>query len=361
MNDPSKHTLPTRFGFLLLDEFTLISTSCAIEALRMANRICGEPVYTWKLISMDGRSVQASDGISVKVDVAMDDPTLLNSMDAVFVCGGLEVRDKIQPPLLRWLQKADRKGLGLGATCTGSFVLASAGLLDGCRCSIHWENMASLAEEFTRVQVSRSIYSIDGRRYTSAGGTSPIDMMMYFIGRQCGSEVCAAVAEQFLRERIRPADDEQRIPLRHRLGQRSKKLVVAAELMEANIREPISQHELATYVGVSERQLQRLFQRYLGCSPTRYYLQTRLRRARDLLRQTSLNILEVATLSGFSSASHFGRRYREYFGCPPTMERQRATILPAGEAMRGSAMEVAGQAVTEIEPEEPSELSADGS
>ena len=166
-----------------------------------------------------------------------------------------------------------RKGIALGAICTGSQLLAEAGLLEGYRCSIHWENLAAVSDLFPGVTVSRSVFTIDRNRYTSSGGTAPVDMMLHIIRAQCGAEVSAGVADQFIYERIRQPDDQQRIPLKHVVGNQSGKLVTAVELMEANIKEPISQEDLASYVGLSRRQLQRLFQRYLFCAPSRYYLQ----------------------------------------------------------------------------------------
>jgi transcriptional regulator GlxA family with amidase domain len=147
-------------------------------------------------------------------------------------------------------------------------------------------------------------------------------MMLHIIKAQCGSAVSAGVADQFIYERIRQADDQQRIPLKHVVGNQSDKLVTAVELMEANIREPISQEDLASYIGLSRRQLQRLFQRYLYCAPSRYYLQLRLQRARELLRQTSLSLVEISSLCGFVSTSHFSKSYKEYFGHSPSGERR---------------------------------------
>jgi transcriptional regulator GlxA family with amidase domain len=224
--------------------------------------------------------------------------------------------------VLRWLKKAAGAGLQLGSTCTGSYVLAKAGLLDGYRCSIHWENIASLTDMFPNVQVRRSIYTIDRDRMTSSGGTTPIDMMLYLVRRQCGPEITAGVAEQFVYERVRNPDDLQRVPLRHFVGMQSMKLVTAVELMEANVREPISQTELADYVDLSRRQLQRLFQKYLLCTPSRYYLQLRLQRARELLLQTDLSLVEIAAQTGFVSNSHFSKSYKELYGYSPSSERR---------------------------------------
>jgi transcriptional regulator GlxA family with amidase domain len=320
--DRATQRLPTRFGFLLIDDFTLISMSSAIETLRMANRLSGEDIYAWKTISESGEGVCASDGLCINADCGIDDPDVLRDIDAIIVCGGRRVETRTTEPVLRWLKKASNAGLQLGSTCTGSYVLAKAGLLDGYRCSIHWENIASLTDMFPRVQVRRSIYTIDRDRLTSSGGTTPIDMMLYLVRRHCGPEVTAGVAEQFVYERVRNPDDLQRIPLRHFVGKQSMKLVTAVELMEANIREPISQIELADYVDLSRRQLQRLFQKYLLCTPSRYYLQLRLQRARELLLQTDLSLVEIGAQTGFVSNSHFSKSYKEFYGYSPSSERR---------------------------------------
>lgn len=314
--------LPTRFAFLLLNDFTLISLSSAVEPLRMANRICDEAVYSWKTISETGQSVSASDGLSIGVDHSIDDAGLLNQFDVIIVCTGRRVERNTSSEVLKWLREVNHAKIGLGAICTGSYVLAEAGLLDGIRCSIHWENMAAVADLHPDVVVSRNVFTIEDNRYTSSGGTTPIDMMLHIISQQCGAEVSAGVAEQFIYERIRRSDDHQRIPLKHVVGNQSGKLVVAVELMEANIREPISQQDLADYVGLSTRQLQRLFQRYLLCTPSRYYLQLRLQRARELLRQTSLSVVEISVDTGFVSTSHFSKSYKELYGHSPSVERQ---------------------------------------
>ncbi len=324
MNVRASPKLPTRFGFFLVDDFTLISMSSAIETLRMANRLKGEDIYRWQTISETGASVRASDGLCIHADCSIDDDAVFQVNDAIIVCGGRRVEQRATEPVLRWLRKAATAGLQLGATCTGSYLLAKAGLLDGYRCSIHWENIASLTDTFPKVQVRRSIYTIDRDRITSSGGTTPIDMMLNLVRRQCGPEVSAGVAEQFVYERVRNPDDLQRIPLRHFVGKQSMKLVTAVELMEANIKEPISQVELADYVDLSRRQLQRLFQKYLLCTPSRYYLQLRLQRARELLVQTDLSLVEIASQTGFVSNSHFSKSYKEFYGYSPSGERRGA-------------------------------------
>ena len=328
MSSVAAKSLPTRFGFVLVQDFTLISMSSAVETLRMANRISKDEVYQWRTVSEDGRAVSASNGLSVNVDDSVESDDLLRQVDAVIVCGGRRIEDHITEPLLRFLRRAAQSGIDLGAACTGSYVLAKAGLLDGYRCSVHWENIAAMTNAFPNVRITRGIYTIDRNRYTSSGGTAPIDMMLYFVRHQCGAEVSAGVADQFIYERVRNTEDLQRVPLRHFVGKQSSKLIVAVELMEANIREPISQVDLAAYVDLSRRQLQRLFQNYLLCTPARYYRQLRLQRARDLLHQTDLNLVEVAAQTGFVSTSHFSKSYKEHYGYSPSAERRQNMLVP---------------------------------
>lgn len=294
----------------------------------MANRLMKADVYSWKAISEHGGAVRASSGLAVSTDCGIGDEHALSDIDAVVVCGGQRIEANTTEPLLRWLRKVAHLGLGLGSTCTGSYLLARAGLLDGYRCSVHWENIAALTDMFPKVQVRRRLFTIDRDRYTSSGGTAPIDMMLYFVRQHCGSEISAGVADQFVYERIRDPHDLQRVPLRHYLGKQSTKLIDAVEFMEANVREPISQVELASLVGLSRRQLQRLFQKHLLCTPSRYYLQIRLQRARELLRQTNLSLVDISEQAGFVSNSHFSKSYKEFYGHAPSMERRR----PSGPA-----------------------------
>jgi transcriptional regulator GlxA family with amidase domain len=323
MTAAAENTLVTRFGFLLVNDFTLISMSSAIEPLRMANRISTQDVYRWKTLSETGGPVTASDGLSVNVDCGIDDPDALSGVDVLVVCGGWNIEQNTSESVVRWLRSIGNKDIGFGSTCTGSYVLAEAGLLDGYRCSVHWENMGPMTDLFPKAHVSRSVYTIDRNRYTCSGGTSPVDMMLHLIKRKCGPEVSAGVAEQFIYERIRRSGEKQRVPLKHMVGNQSEKLIVAVELMEANIKEPISQVDIASYTGVSRRQLQRLFERYLKCTPSRYYSQIRLARARELLHQTSMSLVEISSLTGFVSSSHFSKSYKEHFGHSPSAERKR--------------------------------------
>jgi len=308
------------YGFLLVPQFTMLAFSCAIEPLRMANYLAGYELYRWSTLTLSGDAVQASNGMSVMPDSALVDR--LQELHTLFVCGGVKIEQNTNRELINTLRKLGNRKINLGALCTGTYALAQAGLLNGYRCTIHWENLASLRENFPQLIISNELFEIDRNRVTCSGGTAPLDMILQLISRQQNHELASAISEAFTCERIRGRHDRQRIPLRLRLGTSQPKLVEAVSLMEANIEEPMSPDELARHIGLSRRQLERLFQKYLNCVPTRYYLELRLHRARQLLLQTSMSIVDVAFACGFVSAPHFSKCYRDHFGIPPRDERR---------------------------------------
>lgn len=312
-------TQPIRLGFLLVPRYSMIAFSSAIEPLRMANRLTGKELYQWKTYTVDGAAVEASNGLEIRPDGPISEARELNTL---FVCAGVDVEGACDRSTLSWIKKMGQQRINFGGLCTGAHLLARAGLLDGYRSTIHWENIASMREAFPRVAVSYELFEIDRDRYTSAGGTAPLDMMLNLITQQVGSDTATAISEAFACERIRGRHDRQRIPLQLRLGTSQPKLIETVSIMESNIEEPISLDELARHVGVSRRQLERLFQKHLHCVPTRYYLELRLARARQLLLQTSISIVDVAFACGFVSAPHFSKCYRDYYGIPPREERR---------------------------------------
>lgn len=306
-----------RIGFLLLNNFTMIALASAVEPLRMANQLSGKELYDWYTVSEDGGAIKASDGINIVPDCAIDN---VPELDALIVVGGVDITRSYSRTQVAWLKTLARKEVLLGGVCTGPYLLAEAGLLDGYDCSAHWECIASLQEAYPKVHCTNHLFVIDRDRMTCSGGNVPMDMMLHMIKRDFGYQLTASISEMFICDRVRNETDYQRIPLRHVLGTAQPKLVEAITLMEANIEETIELEELAS-VGLSRRQLERLFQKYLQCSPSKYYLKLRLFRARQLLKQTSLSIIEIATACGFVSSSHFSKCYRVHIGIPPREER----------------------------------------
>lgn len=310
--------LPQRIGFLLVPNFSMIAFTSGAEPLRLANRVADRALYSWSLFSVDGRPVRASNGIAVEVD---GDLEAAGNLSTIVVCSGIEVHRFQDKQLFSWLRRMDRKGADIGALCTASHLLARAGLLDGHRCTIHWENLAGFIEDFPDIEVTSELFEIDRNRFSCSGGTAAIDMMLNVISVQHGHELAASVADQFLHERIRDQRDHQRMSLPARLGVRHPKLLAVIDQMEQNLEEPQSRSELAQGAGLSTRQLERLFRKYLNRSPARYYLELRLNKARLLLLQTNMSVIDVALACGFVSASHFSKCYRDFFGRTPRKER----------------------------------------
>lgn len=314
----SPRKLPQRFGWVLVPNYSLIAMVTALEPLRLANRAAGTDLYEWQLLTIDGKPVSSSNGLSQSPVRALDEA---EDLDTVVVCGGVDVHHHEDKHLLAWLRRMDRMGADIGGLCTGGHVLASAGLLSGYRCTIHWENLDSFNEDFPDIEVSAQLFEIDGTRFTCAGGTAAADMMLQMIAMQHGHELAGEVAEQIIHERIREHGEHQRMSLPARIGVRHPKLLQIIERMQHNLEEPLSRSDLAREAGLSTRQLERLFRKYLSRSPARYYLELRLHKARLLLLQTNMSVMNAALACGFVSASHFTKCYRSYFGRTPYRER----------------------------------------
>ncbi len=309
----------TRVGFLVLSEFTMISFSSAIEVLRMANHASGKPLYSWSVITPDGQPVYASNGLAPTPISTYEDA---KPIDLLFVCGGTNVTRFVDDGILALLRRIAQDKIILGSLCTGSYALVKAGLLNGYRAAIHWENLSALREAHTKVDFVEELFVIDRDRITCTGGTAPMDMMLAVVRERCGKTLVAEISEQFIVERVRDSQYRQHIPLAARMGCNHKALVDVAALMEANIEEPLSLEELSHLAGLSQRHLQRMFREALHVTPSHYYLDLRLRRARELLLQTEMSITSITVACGFQSACHFSKCYRALFGKPPSSERR---------------------------------------
>jgi len=315
MSDQAK---PVRFVFVLLENFTMLSFASAVDSLRIANRMAGRDLYAWRVIGEGGDLVRCSAGSAFKLDGDLDD---LSWADKIFVCGGINIHTSTTKRVLGWLRREARKGLTVAGLCTAAYTLARAGLMGGKRATIHWENQDSFQEEFPEVDLTKSVFVVDGNRMTTAGGTSSIDLMLKLIAQDHGDDLANSVADQLIYASIRTDQDVQRLSVPTRIGVRHPKLSQVIQMMENNIEEPISPSTLAQDVGMSTRQLERLFRRYLNRSPKRYYMELRLQKARNLLMQTDMSVINVALACGFASPSHFSKCYRVHYNTTPYRER----------------------------------------
>lgn len=309
---------PRRFVFVLMKDFTMLCFAAAVESLRIANRTAGKELYTWKIVAEGGEDAVCSNGCAFHVN---DDLFELERDDTVMLCGGIDVQKATTKRTLNWLRREARRGVTIAGLCTAGFTMAKAGLLDGKKATIHWENQDSFAEEFDEVELTKSVFVVDGNRITTAGGTASIDLMIKLIANHHGEDLANAVADILIYSSIRTDQDTQRLSIPTRIGVRHPKLSRVIQMMEQNIEEPISPAILAKDVGMSTRQLERLFRRYLSRSPKRYYMELRLQKARNLLMQTDMTVINVALACGFASPSHFSKCYRSHYDTTPYRER----------------------------------------
>lgn len=316
-----------RIAFLLLPDFPQICLAAAIEPLFIANWLNGTALYRWESLSLDGKPVRASNGTSVAVDDAISEDV---QFDALFLLASFDVKRQTENRKLRaWLRRVARHGAAIGAIETGAELLAAAGLLGDQPVAIHWDNLEGFQESHGNAHALRQLYTMMPGRLTCAGGSAVFDMMLTWIARQHGDVLAAEIAGHLLLDRIRAPEEPQPLPGAERKIVADPGLRQALALMEQTIEEPLPCPVIARRVGLSLRQLQRLFERELGSSPARHYMQIRLSRAHALLQQTDLAVTEIAMSAGFGSLEHFSRAYRARFGLAPSRDRRQIVSAPA--------------------------------
>jgi len=311
---------PQHFVFLLVENHTHLTLACATEPLRIANMISGAELYSWSYASEDGVSVRASNGSVTLVQHAFGD---LPRCDRLFVIPGLGVAGFITPALLASLRKARTTSARVGALCSGAWVLAEAGFLDGMQAAIHWEYHDAFVERFPEVSLVRSVFVADEKHVTASGGTATADLMLHLIDQDHGYDLSVAVSDMMVYAGARESSVDQRISLQSRVGIRNPHVARAIEIMRGALEDPVPPVHIAQELGISVRQLERLFGRYFNTSPSRYYMELRMDRARNLLLQTEMSVSEIAVASGFQSVGHFTRLYRKFFGTTPSAQRGR--------------------------------------
>ena len=320
---PSAHPEPgragtQRYGFLLVPNFSLIALSSAVDPLRLSNMALGRTVFDYVTIGLAQEPVMSSDGISV---LPSEELGRSSQFDAVFVVGPNPIPRRGDGEIVRWLRQLAARGIVLGGIDTGSYYLAKAGLLNGYRCTIHWEDRETLLEEFPQLHVSRRLFEVDRDRFTCSGGVSPLEMMTFILRQAPGSRELAQQVSDLLVAHQRSQDETQSLPLRYRYANIPSVVLDALELMENNVEEPLTPGEIADYLDISRRQLERLFQDHLQISPARKYLEIRLAKGRLSVLRTTRRIDEIALSCGFLTPAHFITKYRELYGKTPHSER----------------------------------------
>jgi AraC family carnitine catabolism transcriptional activator len=299
-----------------MPDFSSFDLGVAIEVLSTANEIIGHNAFRWRLVCEPGQNVSSS-GMAVVADHGL--PTLRNG-DRVVVCGGRARIPAASPPIRGWLRAGYRLGCTFGVLGSGAHILAGCGIVNGRALSTHWLLEPALAEAFPNIRASSQAFAYDDRLLSCGGGATTIDLMIAHIARRHGTSVASGVADRLLCGTLRTQEDRQTRSQSCRLGLRNKKLSVALRVMSARLGDPPPPSEVARLAGVSVRQLERMFQAAVEMTPKAYMTRLRLERARLLLQQSDMSVIEVAVTCGFTSSSHFAKVYRARYGVSPSSE-----------------------------------------
>lgn len=303
------------YYFILLPKMTMLAFSSAVEPLRLANQLTGQCLYRWFLLSEDGNPVLCSNSISIAVDSAIRP---VRRHDAVIVCSGHDGYQAAGPKTLDMLRHHHRKGGQVGGVCTGAYTLARAGLLAGKNFTLHWDNQPAFVERFPTLAVSAHIFEKDGNIITCGGGAAGTDMMLSVIESHHGHGLSQLVTDMCVHGTKRQADVGQQSSIATAINSRNQRLIRLVRQMHDNIEEPLTFDELTVIAGISKRQMERLFQRYLGVSPAQYYKNIRVDYGRNLIVETEMSITEIAFACGFTSQSNFSKSYKQRFGENPS-------------------------------------------
>lgn len=302
-------------AFLLVPGFSLMSYAAAVEPLRAANTLAGKLLYRWYHASPSDKAAVASNGAAIVPDCKFG--ARLRALDLMLVCAGGNPALFKDTRTFKWLRQLAAERVAVGGISGGPYIIARAGLLEGRRCTLHWEHAPAFQEAFPDVRLTRSLFEVDGDRITCSGGIAGLDMMVSLITRDHGYALGAAVGEWFLHTHLREGGGPQRMDLRVRLGIGDEHLLRALRGMEENLESPLSREELASLAAVSLRHLDRIFRTQLGRGVHEHYLGLRLSRAKQLLRETSLSVVQVSVATGFGSPSQFSRAFKRICGVAP--------------------------------------------
>jgi transcriptional regulator GlxA family with amidase domain len=306
-----------RIGFIALPGFQLMSAG-VLAVFELANMEMGEPVYDVHLLSETGGSVRSSIGISVATE-PFDD----TDFDTLLV-GGSAVLGALTPGVIKFLRQALERSRRVASTCSGAFVLAEAGLLDGRRATTHWNRARDLQARFPKVKVEADrIFIVDGPVWTSAGMTAGIDLTLAMVEQDLGADVARAVARQLVVYHRRAGGQSQFSALLE-LEPKSDRIQSALAYAKRNLDKPMTVGQLAAAAHLSPRQFSRAFRAETGQSPAKALESLRIEAARLMMEQSRHPIDVIARRTGFADRDRMRRAFLRAFGQPPQIIRRNA-------------------------------------
>lgn len=318
-DQPDSVSRPVEVSFVLLPGFALTSFALAIEALSVANILSGREIYRYNICSaldqQQGGRVVSSNFVPVETTARL---SWCAKSDLVFVSAYKDAAEFENAELFSMLRNLHRRGARLATLSGGSFILARAGLITDNSCTLVPEHRGTFKELYPHINLQENLYTVNKNTFTSAGGTSTLDMMFYLINLDHGRDFAHQVTERFLQDRIRSSEEMQSSRRILNLRIKSPTLGAAVELMEKHIAEPYPIATLADRIGTTQRNLETVFQKHVQTTPSRYYLTLRLKQARHMLEETHLSIANIAQATGFSSQSHFSKCFRDLYEIRPS-------------------------------------------
>ena len=316
-----------KIGILIIDGYPIIPFSCVVDSLRAANRLSQCALFEWEYYAADSNPVAASCGIVIPTRLLSE----ASDLETLFIVAPNTAQNFDDAGTLKKLKALDRQKVNLGSASSGSFLLARAGLLDDCRCTIHWENIPVFKELYPQLDVAFTLYEIGERRFTCSGGTAALDMMLKLIENQYGRQLAQDISQQFQHDRIRTEIDSQQMADRMDLAMSAPKLIDVINLMESNIEVTLSLPSIAEQCNLSLRQIERLFHKYRSVTPSQYYLSLRLMHAKQLLLNTNRSVIDVSIATGFETQSYFTACYRKFYGSSPRNHRSQVATQSRGQ------------------------------
>lgn len=318
---------PLKAGFILSDNFSMLAFTAAVDALVTANLVDSTELYSHLTISDKSNPVTSDLGLEVSTNITLDQIPLVgeDALDILIICGGFRSSLDEHPQLSATLRAAAKQGLTLGGIWNGAVHLAHAGLLNGFGCAAHPDNHAFMQEHFSQVQLSANALVIEDKRISCATPASALQMMLKLIEQAQGRDLVTGIRDILSCDRVaengelmlsQPGDNPA-------FPEALRNLL---ELMRSNLEEPLHLDELAAFVSMSRRQIERMFQTYLDTTPYRYYLELRITYARRLLQHSNDSIINISVACGFLSTSHFCHCFKKYFGVSPSESRQKSNI-----------------------------------
>ena len=307
-----------RIGVLLIDGFSLMSYASLIEPFRAANLLSNKNLYTVTNITKDESGASSSSKLKIMGERYID---AIPVVDLLLVVAGGDPMSFSDSKIFNWLNRISRHGITIGGVSGGPVVLVKSGLMSEYRMTVHWEHAEVLEEIAHDIVLEKSLYVIDRDRMTCAGGTAPMDMVLALISSRQGAVFAQLISDWFLHTKIRPSGSSQRGKLNERVGTNNDIILSAVTLMENHLGDPLDMEQLSRLSSISSRQLNRVFKKHIKQSTMKYYRELRLNKAKNLLRNSSMKVSEIAEMTGFANPSHLTMTFSNIYRSSPTKYR----------------------------------------